>query len=286
MTYKIEPIANYHCKIGENPLWDDKRGVLFWTDIASGRLFRFAPHTGEHRQFYSGEPVGGFTIQADGSLLLFQVNKVSRLDPDEGRLEVLVDGIDDEMQRFNDVIADPRGRVYAGTIGRTKENGGLYRVELDGAVSCLFKGTGCSNGMGFSPDRKRFYWTCSTTRRIFQFDYDESSGELSNRLLLIDASQEDSTPDGMTVDAKGFIWSARWGGFAVFKYAPDGELLEKLHLPVGKVSSAVFGAPGLDELYITTAGGSEDSDTADGTLYRVKLDVKGLPEFRSRVLLA
>ena len=107
-----EPIVNYHCHTGENPLWDDKRQVVYWTDIPKGRLFRYDVRTGEHGQIYSGEPVGGFTIQQDGSLLLFQVNKFSLLQPD-GSTQILVEGIDDEMVRFNDVIADtPDGSLY------------------------------------------------------------------------------------------------------------------------------------------------------------------------------
>jgi D-xylonolactonase len=60
------------------------------------------------------------------------------------------------MERFNDVIADPAGRVYAGTIGTSRESGGLYRVDLDGTVTKLFAGTGCANGMGFTPDGQHF----------------------------------------------------------------------------------------------------------------------------------
>ena len=52
---------------------------------------------------------------------------------------------------------------------------------------------------------------------------------------------------------------------------------------MAKVSSVVFGGDGLDELYVTTAGGADDADTADGTLYRIKTGARGLPEFRSRI---
>ena len=42
------------------------------------------------------------------------------------------------------------------------------------------------------------------------------------------------------------------------------------------------GGAGLDELYITTAGGREGADTPVGALFRVKVAAKGRPEFRSR----
>lgn len=279
--YVLEPLANYHCQCGENPLWDDRERVVYWTDIPAGKLFRYHVDDGRHEQFYTGRAVGGFTLQEDGSLLLFSDNCIRLLA--DGREQTVAEGIDDDMTRFNDVIADPAGRVFAGTMGRTKESGGLYRVDTDGTVTCMFKGTGISNGMGFSPDRKRFYWTCSTTRRIFRFDYDQDSGELTGREVFLALEAEEKTPDGMTVDAEGNVWSARWDGYGIFKYSPAGELIGKIEFPVAKVSSAVFGGDGLDELYVTTAGGAEGADTPDGTLYRVKVDARGLPEFRSRL---
>ena len=281
----LEPLANYHCRCGENPLWDGRTGLVYWTDIPAGLLFRYNPATGAHECFYRGAVVGGFTLQEDDSLLLFGENRFWTLDPD-GRERTIAEGVDDGMTRFNDVIAAPDGGVFAGTMGKTKESGGVIRIDPDGSSRCLWRGTGCANGMGFSPDRRTFYWTCSTTRRIFAFDFDAATGELTGRRLWKQFAAEEKIPDGMTVDAGGHIWSARWDGFGLFHYAADGELIEKIAFPVAKVSSAIFGGPNMDELYVTTAGGAgmgEPSDKPDGTLYRVKVAARGLPEFRSRV---
>ena len=277
-----EPIANYHCQVGENPLWDEKRQLVYWTDIPAGRLFRYDARTGEHGPIYSGEPVGGFTLQKDGSLLLFQVNKFSLMRPD-GSVQILVEDIDDDMVRFNDVIADPLGRVYAGTIGKDNQRGGVYLVTPDRNVTCLFKGTGCSNGMAYSPDRTYMYWTCTTSRKIFRFDYNPDTGELTNRHELIAIGPDQGYPDGLTIDRQGNLWSARWDGAAIHTYSPDGREIGRIDFPVAKVSSMIFGGPDLDELYVTTAGGSEDADTPDGTLYRVKVAARGFPEFRSDI---
>src|SRR5689334_20005395 len=69
----VEPelIADYQCVVGEGPLWHEDEQRLYWTDIVTGRLFRYDPASGHHEQIYSGEQIGGFTIQADGALLLF-----------------------------------------------------------------------------------------------------------------------------------------------------------------------------------------------------------------------
>ena len=67
---EAELIADYACEVGEGPLWHANEGRLYWADIPTGRMFRYDPATGRHEQFYDGDLVGGFTIQADGSLLL------------------------------------------------------------------------------------------------------------------------------------------------------------------------------------------------------------------------
>ncbi|HEY3252617.1 MAG TPA: SMP-30/gluconolactonase/LRE family protein [Polyangiaceae bacterium] len=281
----VEPVANYQCHTGENPLWDEREGRLYWLDIEDGRLFRVDHESGEHECFHrNSQKIGGFTFQEDGSLLLFEIDRIALLGKN-GHRRVIAEQIDSDMVRFNDAIADPEGRVFAGSIGKTDESGGLYRIGLDGSVETVWKGTGCANGMGFTPDLRQFYWTCSTTYLIYIADYQRETGALSNRRVFHRAVREQGIPDGLTVDRQGQVWSARWDGSAVLRLNPEGELLERVQLPVSRVSSAAFGGPNLDTLYVTTAGGTWGESPADGSLYRFKVPVPGTVEFRSRVQL-
>ena len=283
--FELEAVANYHCKVGENPLWDEREGRLYWEDIESSRLFRVDHASGEHECFFRGESrIGGFSFQDDGSLLLFEQDRIAVLTK-QGQHRVIAAGIDPDMFRFNDVIADPEGRVYAGTIGKTDQSGGLYRVDLDGTVTPLWKGTGCANGMGFSPDLRQFYWTCSTTRQIYVTRYERETGALTDRRVFYAAPEGEGTPDGLAVDSAGELWSARWGGSSLIHLGGDARVKGKLSFPVSRVSSAAFGGPELDTLYVTTAGGQVDDDALDGTLYRVKMQVPGRLEYRSRIQL-
>src|SRR3954468_8386591 len=128
--YRLEAVANYRCKVGENPLWNEREGRLYWVDIETGRLFRSDHGSGEHECFFRGEGmIGGFSFQADGGMLLFEVDRIATLSAG-GEHRVLAQGIDPNMVRFNDVIADPEGRVFAGTIAESADVGGLYRVDL------------------------------------------------------------------------------------------------------------------------------------------------------------
>jgi sugar lactone lactonase YvrE len=58
----MEPIliADYNCVTGEGPLWHPGEKRVYWTDIHTGRMFRYSPRTGKHEQFYKGEKVGGY----------------------------------------------------------------------------------------------------------------------------------------------------------------------------------------------------------------------------------
>lgn len=282
--YQVESLANEHCVTGECPLWHPEQNAVYWTDIPNGHLFRYFLGENRWERFYSGPEVGGFTFQADGDLLLFRVNEIVKLSPD-GAETLVVNDIDSAMERFNDVTTDPEGRVFAGSIGVTNESGGLYRVDHDGTVTRLFTGTGCANGMGFTPDHKRFYWTDSTAGEIYIFDYDRATGAIANRRVFFSPDDSKGIPDGLAVDSKGFIWSARWDGYCLLRHSPSGEVEDIIEFPVAKVSSVCFGGTDLKDLYVTTAGGSDGSNSDDGTLYHVRVEVPGLPENRSQICL-
>jgi sugar lactone lactonase YvrE len=287
----MKPIlaADCRCHTGENPLWHPMERRLYWTDIPNGRLYRLDPATGEWEKCYRGDPVGGFTVQADGALLLFMARgAVGRWQ--NGALDILVrETAGEEDGRFNDVIADPRGRVFAGTMSTPKHKGRLYRMDTDGSLHVILEGMGTPNGIGFTADRKRMYVTDSRTRRIRLFDYHEDTGNLSTPRLWLETPAGDGAPDGLTVDSQGYVWSARWNGSAVYRYSPDGLESERIDLPARKVSCITFGGESYDELFLTTAlaGGSREAEgPGAGALFRCKPGVQGVPEFLSRVGMA
>jgi sugar lactone lactonase YvrE len=280
-----ELIADYQCVTGEGPLWHPAERRLYWIDIPKGRIFRYEPATGRHEQCYEGEVIGGFTIQADGALLLFMAKGAVKIWR-EGALTTVVDEIADERaSRFNDVIADPAGRVFCGTMSSPDHAGRLYRLDLDGRLTKLLDGIGTSNGLGFTPDRKQMYYTDTRKREIYLFDYDQASGAISHQRLFVKVPEGEGGPDGMTVDAEGYVWSARWGGSRLVRYTPEGVEERRIAFPAQKVSSVVFGGDDYTDMYVTTAGGDhKDTEGAGaGALFRLRLGIRGVAEFPSRV---
>jgi D-xylonolactonase len=281
-------VADYQCVTGEGPLWHPDEQRLYWADIPRGRLFRYHPATGRHEQCYEGEPVGGFTIQADGALLLFLTQGAIRTWRDD-QMESIIDEIPEERgSRFNDVIADPAGRVFCGTMPTPDRLARLYRLDTDGSIHIVLEGIGLSNGMGFTPDRKLMYFTDTRKHKIYLFDYEVETGALTNRRVFAHVADGEGHPDGMTVDAEGYVWSARWDGWCLVRYAPDGTEDRRIRFPARKISSVTFGGPAYDDVYVTTAGGQnrDENGPGAGALYRIRLGISGRPEFRSRVGLA
>jgi sugar lactone lactonase YvrE len=292
-------IADYKDIIGENPLWNPHDNKLYWVDIPKGNIYRYNPRTEDHELFYHGEVIGGFTIQEDGSLLLFgdkgsiKILKNSKLTP-------LIEEIPEERRtRFNDVIADPMGRVFCGTPGYATATpytddeslkqlkARIYRLDVDGSITKVIDDIGLSNGFGFTPDRQKMYFTDSLNQKIFLVDYDQKTGAIKNRRLFVDSSELLGIPDGMTVDKEGCVWSARWDGGCLVRYTPDGKEDMRIMFPTKKVTSVIFGGPDYSDIYVTTAGGERKdiNGPASGALFHLNLGIQGLPEFLSRVQL-
>ncbi|MGC4193197.1 MAG: SMP-30/gluconolactonase/LRE family protein [Thermomicrobiales bacterium] len=282
-------LVDLPCKTGEGPIWDDRRKVLFWTDIPPGRVYRYDPATGANDLVFEHEhEVGGSTIQEDGSLLLFcSFGTILRLDPDSGTVTTVIASIAAEADsRFNDVEAAPDGSVLCGTMPSKDHAARLYRLFPDGSLTMLFDDIGLSNGIGFSPDRRTMYHSDTSKRRIYALDYDPETHAIANRRILIGDPAGEGFPDGMTVDADGTLWSARWDGRALYAYTAAGEPAGRVKLPVRKVSSIAFGGPDFATAFVTTAAASgrdEFEGHLAGSLFAVDLGVSGVAPFRSNV---
>lgn len=284
----LEVIADERCDTTEGPLWHVEQQALFWLDIPAGRLYRYDPAVGAHALVYQGNgQIGGFTIQEGGELLLFgERGRIWTWEPGSGSERVVIDEIPAERgTRFNDVIADPEGRVFAGTMPDGDRSGHLYRLDPDGSLTLVLDDAGVSNGMDFTPDLQAIYHTNSTRRTISRYRYDRSTGDLSFDNVVVHVPEGEGVPDGMTVDARGDIWSARWDGGALYHYAPSGALLGSKMYPARKVSSVSFGGRGWADAYVTLAGGTDRDAEGEGAgaVYRTSLGVAGRPPFRSRI---
>ncbi len=270
-------------ELGEGPLWDDRRQRLLFVDIVRGQVHEFDPVSGADRVVTFPWPVGAVALCERGDWLLAAAGGFFRADPQTGATS-LVAAVEADLpgNRMNDGYVDARGRFWAGTMGmnRVRHAGTLYRLDPDGSVHPMVTGVSTSNGIDWSLDNRTAYYIDTPTGRIDCFDFDLATGTLTNRRPFVEIASADGSPDGLIVDAGGFIWVCLWKGAAVRRYAPDGRLDLVIPTPAAQTTKCAFGGPDLDELFITSAWtGLSDAERASqplaGGLFRCRPGARG-----------
>lgn len=297
MKTDLEMVLNLRPTIGEGLSWDPENGVLYWIDIIQGKLHLYYPNSKVNDTICLGQFVGCAVPRERGGVILAMQHGIFFLDTVSGRLSPITDP-ESELpnNRFNDGKCDCAGRFWAGTMsnaenegkGDTPPAGTLYLLDTNLQIKPVLRDVTISNGIGWSADNTVMYFIDTPTGKVFAFDFDAQSGEISDKRVAVTLPEGEGFPDGMCVDSEGMLWVAQWGGYGVSRWDPaTGTRLRKIDVPVKNVSSCAFGGRDLDELYITTATLGSESETGDmafaaGGLFRIRPGVKGLKTFKFR----
>lgn len=274
--------------LGEAPLWCPGERALYWVDIDGRAVLRFDERTGDGEIFPQPFEVGCVVRRDGGGFVAGTDAGLAFLDDGLTSAEVFASPERDRPgNRFNDGKCDRRGRFWVGSTDRdeTRPSGALYRVQASHEVERMVDGVIVSNGLGWSLDDRTFYFTDSGRGVIYAYDYTPETGDIANRRVFAAVDPRDGTPDGLTVDAEGHVWSAHWNGWRVTRYAPDGTIDRIVEMPVPLVTSVAFGGEDLRRLYITTArlgltGAELDGAPLSGGLFAVDAGIAGLPDNR------
>jgi len=283
MELTAEPCSPVRVEHAEGPFWYGDR--FGWVDIMAGRLL-VAGFDGvtltEPRSYDVGRPLGAAVPRAGGGWVLAAGTAFFALEEDGTVTRLTEDLADDpSLVRMNDGKCDPAGRFWAGTMDYEESRPIASLYVYDGAARTVLDGVTISNGLAWTPDRRAMYYIDTPTRRVDVSDYDEDTGEITNRRPFVEV-EGGGHPDGMTLDDEGFLWVALWGGGAVRRYDPSGRPAGIVHLPVTNVSSCAFGGRDGTTLFITTSrqGLSERQKAAEpdaGRIFRVEPGVSGPP---------
>jgi sugar lactone lactonase YvrE len=252
------PVGDVVAVLGEGPYWVPEDDCLLWVDIHRSQLHRTYFPSGETVTIDLGAVSAAFPAFGGGILTAGGTRLALHLPAERGEqwtTRVIAEVPARAGVRFNDAGVDPAGRVWVGSmhVDESESLGELYRLDAGGVLTTVLKGVTVSNGMGWSPDGVRMYYVDSPMRRVDVFDYDPAAGEAFQRRAFADLSAFDGVPDGLTVDADGYVWVAMWGGGVLRRFAPDGGQDAVIEVPVSQPTSCAFGGPGMSDLYVTTA---------------------------------
>jgi sugar lactone lactonase YvrE len=275
-------IVNRQSVLGEGSLWHPVENVLYRIDIDSGFLFTLKPESGKETKYELGQKVGTVVPIDTGGVMVALKDGIYAYNLKNRQLKLLVSPEKElTRNRFNDGKCDPAGRFWVGSMGPRYE-ASLYRITANGACDKMVDSVTISNGIVWTEDKKTMYYIDTNTGEVRAFDYDNSTGDITNARVVIKFPSGIGMPDGMSIDSEGMLWIAHWGGYCVGRWNPaTGKMIAKIEIPAPNVTSCAFGGKNLDVLYITTAStGMSANDLIkypdSGKLFVANPGVKGV----------
>jgi sugar lactone lactonase YvrE len=275
-------------RLGETPIWDPEENALYWVDWGGMPTCRFEPESSKFTTFPVSPPVTALARRASGGLIAIAQDGIYGWDPETNQYSLCYGPVQPTRPEmiYNDAAVDQRGRLLVGTVNMNDPflpEGSLYRLDPDCSLHELDTGYATANGIGFSLDSRTVYVADQRKWEIIALDYDLDTGSTSNRRIFARIPEDEGQPDGLIVDAEGFIWNGHQGGWKLTRYDPDGKIERQIRFPVQNVISFAFGGKDLDVLYVTTASwGFSDADRQQqpwaGDLFQVDTGVRGLVE--------
>lgn len=281
-------LVDAQAKLGECPLWCERTGALYWTDIEGAALSRWRAADGQLRRWTLPERVGSFALcDSATQLLLGLASGIALFDLEREVLSPIVPVEADQADtRINDGRCDRQGRFVFGMFHRAgAATGHFYRVDADLRIERLpLPPVAVANSIAFSPDGATLYCTDSPTRTIYSVPYG-ADGRIGSPRVFFRLPASDGYADGSTVDAAGGLWNAQWQGGRLVRYDPSGAESARFALPVSQPTCPAFGGPMLDALYVTSARTGLDAATLEkephaGGVFVLRPGWTGLPESR------
>jgi sugar lactone lactonase YvrE len=254
-TVDFHFVGGSHCLLGESPVWDSRRGCLWWVDIEGCRLFCWYPERPRAESWQTPEMPGFVVPTSQGSPALGMESGIFVFEPDNGGFHRIVDqnicGV-----RFNDATVDGRGRLWAGTmdIEGDEPRGSLYCVAEDLRPVVVMSGLFRPNGLAADDELSRLYLSDSHPRvqSVWTFEFDAERPRLGGRRLFADFCDRPGRPDGAAIDADGNYMIAAINGGCIRMFGPDGNEIGEIATPFFDPTKPAFGGDGLDRLFITS----------------------------------
>ena len=244
--------------LGESLTWDAATGSMLWTDITAGLL----------HSSHVGDPVDGaddLIVQLPPPLASFGLADIRGqrgFIVSLGDRVVLADRAGSILRtvawiehshpgmRLNEGKVDPHGSWVTGSMDLITgdPDGAFYAVKSTGEVRTLRGGIGVGNGLEWSLDGTRIYFTDTSVSTVYTGRYSET-GDITE----VEPFLTDGPHDGLTIDVDGCLWSAFYGEGRVARFSPTGERMLELELPAPNVTSVAFGGADLRTLFVASA---------------------------------
>jgi gluconolactonase len=272
----VEKLAEGYGLI-EGPVWQPGVGLHF-ADVLFGGVFCLDANRGVTEVFEHRRGIGGMSLHEAGGMVVSGRNVAYKSFAGGDTVTLIEQDTTINRVGFNDITADAAGRVYAGSLGsspvfddgREPQAGDLYVIDLDGSWRIVANDVQLTNGLGFSPDGKTLYHSDTGQATVFRYDWRED-GSLGEKTPFVG----EQGVDGLVVSEDGAVWVALASSGCVAVYEPNGDLRERIEIPLPMCTSVCFGGDDLKDLYIVTGSNGVEGDRR-GTVFCHRTNVAGL----------
>lgn len=278
------PIWQLEAELGEGPVWVERDQALWFVDIKKQQIHRYDPATRAQRSWDSPQQVG-FILPAEGGGFVAGLQSgLFKFDETSGAFEPIVE-VEPGLpgNRLNDGVTDPAGRIWFGTMdnGEKAKSGAFYCFAEGRLTKTEIDGIAITNGPTVSPDGKLLYFVDTLKGTITVADI-RDDGTLGEPRPFVRIDPKDGHPDGPTMDSNGYVWISLYAGWETRRYAPSGELVDRVRFPVANITKMAFGGERLRTAFATTARQLLSPDDIAkqpliGSLFEFRVTVPGVP---------
>ncbi|BCQ34513.1 hypothetical protein ERHA54_19610 [Erwinia rhapontici] len=253
--YDLRNIAHVGATLGESPVWDAQKGLLYFVDIVEGRINVLRPEGKVDRVYESAARIGALALTDRGNLIFTEDARVAMLNLETGAVSygspIIHEGA---SYRFNDGACDPQGRFVTGLMNERPDgnSGALYRFDSALNARLIQQGIALPNGVAWSEDGRTLFFVDSVACAIFQATC-SAEGLPGDIRLFVETPAELGRPDGIALDKEGGLWVCQFNGGCLLRYDSNGCLSDRVIMPVPRPTSCCFGGEDLKTLFITTA---------------------------------
>ncbi|GAB5373750.1 MAG: SMP-30/gluconolactonase/LRE family protein [Acuticoccus sp.] len=252
----FRPLVEQRFHGGEGPTWDERRGLVFFVDMA-GAAVHAASLDGETLlTFTPPEPPYSLALCESGRILVAITRSLVLLDPETGTFTPFAEvGAVPPHARLNDGKTGPDGAFWVGSMDLSPERqpiGRMFRVTADGVRQVDGFAAMTSNGLAWTADGRRMIHTDSRGQWIDRWDFDAATGTASNRERIASPSEAIGRPDGGACDMDGTYWSAGVSAGCLNRWSLTGEHLASHPVPAPAPSMPCFCGPDLKTVVVTS----------------------------------
>jgi sugar lactone lactonase YvrE len=283
MALDFRPLVEPRFHGGEGPVWDDRRGLVFFVDMSGPRVHAVGLDGTGLRGWDMPELPASLALGESGRLVVALPHRLMLLDPDSGALSLFAAVPDVPAHaRLNDGKTGPDGAFWVGSMDLRPERekiGRLYRVTGDARVERVLDACAItSNGLAWTADGRRMFHSDSRGMALDLWDFDAETGRPSNRRRIAAPDEATGRPDGGACDAEGVYWSAGVSAGRLNLWSAEGRLLAQHPTPAPAPSMPCFCGPGLRRLVVTSLTPDAHRDNpASGMLMIADAPVAGAP---------